>query len=183
MNLQTQVFLLLLGQILTIGVLIVTNNINRRHTKKILEDKIQVEKNIDYLEKQLTTFYSPIYSLLKINKEIIKTKWDPETRQDTNKVPEEIWKDLRDCVLIPNNLQIVDLLKKNLHLIEGPEIHECYTSFIVHAEVWPLFCKHNTDFGKYLLNFSYPQEFSDLIFKTTEQLKQDYMTLIKKGHK
>ena len=135
------------------------------------------------MEKQLNEFYSPIYSLLKINNEIIKTKWDPKTRKFTKTVPEKIWKDLRDNVLIPNNRVIVEILKKNIHLIEGTDIPECVSSFIVHAEVWPLTCKYGTDFEEYIKRFSFPPEFGNLMYETTERLKREYCELIEKGYK
>lgn len=180
MSLENQILALLAGQILTIFALLITNKMNRRHTARILRDKIQIEKRVDYLEKQLAEFYSPLYSLLKINEEIIKTHWDVNKKEHTHKVSDEIWLELRDKTLMPNNIRIMEILKKNAHLIEGPIIPDAVSKFIVHAEVWPLTHKYPNNFREYLENFSFPEEFRALIYKSMQDLKKEYYELIQK---
>jgi hypothetical protein len=179
MKLQTQLIILIVTQFFTIAVLLITNLVNRRYTAKLLRDKIRIEKNIDYLEKQIRELYSPVYILLKINKEIVKsTRFDPDKGEYNKTVPDEVWKELREKIIIPNNQAILDILKKNIYLLDKGSIDKSFLQFILHAGVYPTAFSFNLKQEDYLLNFTFPSEFSDYIFGTTERLIDEYSAAI-----
>ena len=179
-NLQNQLTLLIVGQIVTVLILLITNYINRRHASTLLEQEIQTRKRIDHFEQQLTKFYGPIYTILSMNKALLQARFDPETESYTKKVPDDLWRDLRDKIIIPNNQAIVEIIKNNFHLIEGIDIPPHIISFLVHAEVWPLSHKHEFSQEKYFENFRFPPEFMDYIQQTTETLKKEHHTLLER---
>ncbi len=180
MDFQAQIILLISGQILTLLVLLATNYLNRRHSQQLLEGQLQTLKRVEHLQEQITKFYGPIHTLLCVNQAVLKVRFDPETKSFTKKVPDELWHDLRDNILIPNNLTIVEIIKSNFHLIEGAEIPTSIISFIIHAEVWARRHKHGFDKMDYLDSFGFPAEFVEYIRKTTEITKREYDALVER---
>jgi hypothetical protein len=178
MSFQDSAILLLFGQVITVVVVIITNNLNRRHSQKLLETELQMRKRIEHLEAQLTKLYAPIYALLSINSELLGLTYDPTGNQPAKKVPDDLWKDLRDNIVKPNNQAIVEILKSNFHLLEGTAIPKPVIDFIVHAEVWLRRDKFKLDRDNYLSSFAFPPEFANYIMKTTKNLKEEHQNLV-----
>ena len=61
MEFSNTLVLLIVGQVLTILVLLISNFINYRHTTRLytkqVETEIAIKKQSEYLEKQLSEFY------------------------------------------------------------------------------------------------------------------------------
>lgn len=102
----------------------------------------------------------------------------PDTKQYTKKVPQELWRGLRDNILIPNNEAIVKIIKSNFHLVEGAEMPQHIITFIVHAEVWTRQEKYGMEQREYLNQFGFPADFQEYILETTNQLKAEYNLLV-----
>ena len=178
MELQPQIAILLTGQAITILALLATNYINRKQSNHLLESELQIRKKVEHLQKQLTLFYGPIYALLKMNGAIVRVRYDPDTQQYTNKVPNELWQDLRDNIVRPNNIAIVKTIKENFYLVTEAEIPSHIISFIMHVEVWARREETGMEQKDYLDNFGFPSEFEEYINETTRQLKAEYDLLV-----
>jgi hypothetical protein len=153
---------------------------NRQHTTRLYEAQISINKRTDYLEKQITEFYGPISAMLAVQKELLKTRWDPDTRTTTGQITDEMWHELRDEVMIPNAQAIADIVTRNFHLIEGEVLPGSYLAYLLHARLWALSEKHAFDKGRYLENFSFPVEFADEINATAKRLKKQYYQLMRR---
>ena len=167
---------IIISQIFTVVVLLITNYINRRHATRLIEDEVQVRKGVDYLQEQLSKFYGPIFMLLAMNKAVL----DANFGDGIGKIPKEIWEELRDNIMIPNNSTIIDIIKGNFHLMEGTNIPPHVVDFLVNAQVWSLSHKHNIARQKHSNQFRFPPEFSDYISNTTQHLKDKHNELVKK---
>ena len=180
MDIQGQVVILLITQILTIVSLFLTNYISRRQSAQLLQDEIQTRKRIDHLERQLTEFYGPVSALLSINLGILRITYDPKTQTYSKDVPDDFLQELKEGVMIPNNLAIVEIIKHNFHLIEGDTLPTHVVDFVVHAITWPIYKKHGLERARYLSRFRFPQEFDEYITVTTRTLKAEYLALVTK---
>ncbi len=178
---DNQIILLLVGQGLTLLGLLVSTWLNRRHTTRLYETQISIDKRTDYLEKQLTEFYGPISALLSVQKALLKTRWDPDTRTNTDEITPEMWHSLRDEVMIPNAQAIADIVTSNFHLIEGEVLPDSFLAYLLHARMWSLSVKYNFDHAKYMEKYSFPTEFADEINETAERLKKQYYQLLRRS--
>lgn len=183
MDLQSQIGLLIIGQALTILAVLVTNYLNLRNNNRLLENELQIRKRVENLQEQLTRFYGPIYALLRINDAVLRIRYDPDTNQYTDKVPKELWIDIRDSVVVPNNKAMVEIIKGNFHLVEGNDIPLSVIEFIVHAEVWPRQAQYGMEQQEYFKQFCFPMEFKEYIYQTTNQLKEEYNLLVVRKNK
>ncbi|WP_374685687.1 hypothetical protein [Promineifilum sp.] len=178
MNIESQITIIIVTQIVTIISLFVTNYISRRQAAQVLQDEIKTRKRIEYLERQLTEFYGPISALLSINKGILKITYDPDTGVYAKDVPPEFLRELKETVMIPNTIAIVEIIKENFHLIDSSIVPSHMVNFVVHAQVWPIYSKHGIERKKYLDRFRFPQEFAEYITATTNTLKAEYLSLV-----
>lgn len=178
MDIQGQIVILLITQILTIISLFLTNYISRRQSAQLLQDEIQTRKRIDHLERQLTEFYGPISALLSINLGILRITYDPKTQTYFKDVPDGFLQELKESVMVPNNLAMVEIIKHNFHLIEGSALPTHVVDFVVHAITWPIYRKHGFERTQYLNRFRFPQEFDEYITATTHRLKAEYLALV-----
>lgn len=178
MDSQLQIILLIIAQLFTLAAVFFTSYLNRRNSAQLIEQELRTRKRTEYLEEQLFKLYGPISILLHMNKALLKLRFNPETKTFSNAVPEALWQDVRDNVIRPNNFRIVRLLKKNFHLLEGSDIPDSVVRFIVHAEVFAVQHKHNLANETYLKDFSFPVEFEQYIFSTTNRLKKEYLGLV-----
>jgi len=182
-DLQYQLYLLLIGQLFTVVLLFLTHYLNKRTTEQTLNSEIRKKKHVDLIEKQLTDFYGPIYILLSINHSILGLRFDSNKGEYTNIVSEEVWHDMRDKIITPNNDEIVKIIRNNIHLIDNSIIHESILKFIIHAEVRKRELDKKMPMEEYLAHYKFPEEFQDLIYTTTKQLKQEHFNLVGKDDK
>jgi hypothetical protein len=177
MSLRDSAVLLLTGQAITVMVLIITNYINRHQSQVLLETELQVRKRIEHLEAQLTNLYGPIYALVSVNAALVQLVYSP-TGTLPRKVPENLWSDLRDKIIKPNNQSMVEVLERNFHLMKGIAIPDCVIDFIVHAEVWKRRDQYKLNLDEYVDCFAFPVEFAKYIKATTNQLKKEHQDLV-----
>lgn len=99
----------------------------------------------DFLQSQLVEFYNPIIALLSINREI-HDKIGPSSNLRRNRTyPEqetaEIWNELVETVIIPNNARACNIIETKSHLISSQDHIEPYLKFIKHAYTYQVFRK------------------------------------------
>jgi len=130
----------------------------RKDTKEAIKKEIVVSK-IKIERERLEKFYDPIFTALKSNAAIFKS-YGPHSFPKDNGVLEteasEVWKQLTQDVIIPNNKKICDTIHQYSHLIDISDSIEHYLEYSVHAESFEHFIKFPNALHK---SFKYPSNF------------------------
>jgi len=143
-------------------VLLVTNLVTlykiRKDTKESIKKEIIISK-IKIEREKLEKFYDPIFTTLKSNSSIFNS-YGPQTFPKDNGVLEteasEVWKQLIQNVIIPNNKKICDTIQQFSHLIDTKDSISKYLEYSVHAESFEHFIKFPNTLHK---SFKYPTDF------------------------
>ena len=153
------------GAIVAIGIplfiLFITNIVTlykiRAESKAAIKNELSM--NIIKMRKQqLSQFYDPIIALLNTNSEIFSS-FGPLTFPKDPYLGEEalhIWDILVNKVILPNNAEIVSIIKKSSHLMSEEDNFELYLNFMKHALSYDAF--RDTP-NQVHANFSYPEDF------------------------
>jgi len=179
MNFEQQLAITIIDKAIIGGILLlVTLWVNRRleefkHDLGIdtAQHQLAAQAHIQFMERQLSEFYGPIYGLLKRIRPI-DDLWNAGSVH-------EIEKSIREIIRDSNN-RIVDIIITRSHLIRGQTIPLSYTLFLTHVAVWHAFWDQPTpNWGAYqkIREAQYDKEFEEEIFRTTEDLKRELDTL------
>lgn len=154
-----------------------------------------MEWEVELINKQISELYGPIAELIRESNlriellcfQLGRKHIFPEEMQTFDELPEneqKLWAHFVDTYKIPCQMKIVDILRKNYHLIYNSEIPPCYDTFVKYAIGWELLDnqKRNGVFNyyKYCFSYNYPHEFDHYIFstlKTLQNRKQDLMAI------
>ena len=159
---QTVLGSLILFNLIGLVFLIVSNLIKSYQDVIFQRRKTWIEKNISFLENQLSVLYGPVYSLLKANHELTLAFKGPEARlRDRQR---EIVKN----AIIPNNMKIVGIIQSNFHLLESSTIPPSFLKFTAHAEWQKATGMESGTVPSGV--FPFPEEFATGIYETTEKL-------------
>ncbi len=172
-----------------------------KHSSKMEKAKIHHENEIEairwkksLLDKQISQLYGPIYSLLS-EMDTIRNRVMYQLGQyhafsagmSLSDMPEEnqlIWKHYVDNYKIKQQLEIVKIIRENIHLMYKSEIPRCYDEFLDYALGWELLDnqKRNNvpNFYDYHYTTNFPVDFKSYIIKTLSTLQKEQMELEKK---
>lgn len=157
-------------------VLLVTNLVTlykiRKDTKESIKKEIIISK-IKIERERLEKFYDPIFTTLKSNSAIFNS-YGPQTFPRDNGALEteasEVWKQIVQNVVIPNNKKICDTIQQFSHLIVTDDSIEKYLEYSVHSESY----EHFVNFPNALHKaFKYPNEFVANVEKFRTNVLQD----------
>lgn len=143
-------------------ILLVTNLVTlykiRKDTKEAIKKEIIISK-VKIERERLEKFYDPIFTTLKSNSSIFNS-YGPQTFPKDGGVLEteasEVWKQLVQNVIIPNNKKIRDTIQQFSHLISPNDNIAKYLDYSVHAESFEHFIKFPNTLHK---SFKYPTDF------------------------
>src|SRR5690606_1612018 len=106
--------------------------------KDIIITKIKIER------EKLEKFYDPIYTTLKSNTSIFNA-YGPNTFPKDSGVLEteasQVWRQLVENVIIPNNQKIKNVILQFSHLKGDADNIELYLEYLVHLESYQYFIK------------------------------------------
>lgn len=185
MEFSNTLVLLIVGQVLTILVLLISNFINYRHTTRLytkqVETEIAIKKQSEYLEKQLSEFYGPIQAMLAVQSLLIRLRWNPDTKEREKRIPDIVWSSIRDDIMIPNARKIAEIIISKYHLIDGIELSNSFKEYLSHAYMWPtrIAFLDQKDL-EWTEHFRFPQQFEIDINEQAKRLKREYYHLINK---
>lgn len=135
--------------------------------------KIKMEKQINFIEKQLEEFYWPIYLRLEKNNAIYGSMGK-----------QYVGITLDTAVILPNHIEIVKIIEEKIYLATPSEqLLATITKYVRHVKVyWALRKLGNTtsypdDLGS---QYDYPTEFYTLIKDETQILQAKYNELVMK---
>ncbi len=121
--------------------------------KDIITTKIKIER------ERLEKFYDPIFTTLKSNESIFNA-YGPSTFPNDSGVLEteasQVWKQLVENVILPNNQKIKIVIQQFSHLKNENDNMDFYLEYLVHLESYQHFVKSPNTIHK---AFKYPSHF------------------------
>nr|MBV6629450.1 hypothetical protein [Oceanococcus sp. HetDA_MAG_MS8] len=130
----------------------------------------------DYLLKQLTNFYDPVYCLLEANRHIferIGPKSDARSSGDFDDAETaKVWSELSSNVVQKNNIRLCRIIEENLHFISKDDDEAVYLEFLTHAHAYNVFGKE--PFEAYRL-FTFPSQLNSAVRTARGQVKARLM--------
>lgn len=137
--------------------------------KDIVTAKIRIER------ERLEKFYDPIYTTLKSNSSLFNA-YGPSTFPQDGGVLEteaaQVWRQLVENVIIPNNQKIENVIQQFSHLKDEDDNLEVYLEYLVHLESYRHFILNPNTLHK---AFKYPSKFIDNV----EQYRNRIITRLK----
>lgn len=140
----------------------------------------------EYLLKQLTNFYDPVYCLLEANRDIFERIGPKsEARMSGNfddAETAEVWRELSENVIQANNLRLCTVIEENLHFISSDDDEAAYLQFLTHAHAYKVF--GSKPFEAYRL-FTFPEQLNGAVSSARARVKKRLMATYagKKGRK
>lgn len=160
-------------------ILFVTNIVTlykiRAESKAAIRNELSMN-TINLKKQQLSLFYDPIIALLNTNSEVF-TAFGPRTFPEDPHSGEEalhIWNILVGSVILPNNNEIVTIIKKNTHLMYPSDNFELYLNFMKHALSYGAF--RDTP-NQLHVNFSFPKNFLPNVRKHRNMVLDELRTI------
>lgn len=130
----------------------------------------------EYLLKQLTNFYDPVYCLLEANRDIferIGPKSEARSSGDFDDAETaEVWEELSANVIQENNLRLCKIIEENLHFISTDDDEAAYLEFLTHAHAYKVF--GTKPFEAYRL-FTFPKHLNEAVSSARAKIKQRLM--------
>jgi hypothetical protein len=122
---------------------------------------------LDYRKQQIEQFYGPIYAMLKTTEEMYNL-W---MGRKLDQVNDPILDHLRTT-----NLEIRDIIVKKAHLIDEPEIPECFERYMTCTTIWNFYTSRPGQREvpaevAALREMEWPKSFQQYIFNKTVELK------------
>lgn len=144
-------------------------------------ERLRNQKQLDYLERQLSEFYYPIYVRLHIDGATWRRILDREHGNEDlrGQVGTQIEKD----VLLPNHEAIVAIIQSKIHLAESDQqAFDAMLSYVRHVAVYrAMRAVGCNDRDPIHLGEPWPKEFLPVIEQTTYRLQQQYDALLQPG--
>lgn len=164
----------------------------RADNEKELE-RIRWEKEL--IDQQISKLYGPIYALIiegnvsfsRVLYQLGRGYVIPKDKSfyDLPENEQKIWKHYVDTYKIKNQMEMVKIMRSNLHLIYNSEIPPCYTEFLDYSLGWELLDnqkrKDIPNYYEYHYVFNYPAKFNRYIRTTLKVLLNEQAKLIKQA--
>jgi hypothetical protein len=142
----------------------------RRQTKSQL-----LLGQITFVSEQLAEFYDPLFAMLKVNGKCF-SELGPNTfpRNPIQlETAGEIWNQVKQRVIIPNNQQIANILRTRSHLIAIGDSIEAYLELNEHISMYEIFIDYPNEIYK---GFTFPKDITkhveDVRAKLVKELQQ-----------
>ena len=141
-------------------------------------ERLRAQKEIDYIERQLSEFYYPIYVRLHIDGATWRRILDREQGNDDlrSRVGSQIEKD----VLLPNHEPIVGIIQSKIYLAESDQTaFDAMLAYVRHVAVYrAMRAVGCNDLDPIALGEPWPKGFLQIIERTTYRLQREYDKLL-----
>jgi hypothetical protein len=146
-------------------------------------ERLRTQKQIEYIERQLSEFYYPIYVRLHVDGATWRRILDRQHGNDDlrSRVGAQIEKD----VLLPNHEAIVAIIQSKIHLAESDqEAFDAMLAYVRHVAVYrAMRAVGCNDRDPIALGEPWPKQFLPNIERTTYRLQREYDELLGPGLK
>jgi hypothetical protein len=126
-------------------------------------------KQVDLISQQLAEFYDPLFAMLKINEECF-SKLGPKTfPKDAIHLESagEVWNQIKQKVIIPNNHEMANILRTRSHLIASFDSISSYLPLNSHIAMYEIFADSPNEIYK---DFTFPVGVTDHVVAIREKL-------------
>jgi hypothetical protein len=145
--------------------------------------KLRDARHIEFLDKQLSQFYYPIYVRLHIDNAVWKRILDKRGGDD--ELRRRLATAIEKNTILPNHEEVVRIIQSNIHLAESDgAAFEAMLRYISHVAVYKAVREagcHDRDPAS--LGEPWPQDLLPMIVKTTGVLQDRYLKLVASGTK
>jgi hypothetical protein len=150
----------------------------------------QRTEQLNRVNKQLSEFYGPLYSIVDTGNRVWKTfrtRYRPEVVSyfgDTLPPTEEelkVWRLWMSTVFMPRNLQLYELIMSKSDLIIETDIPDCLKNLCAHVAAYQTILKkwQDNDFSEHLSLIDYPRKpLTEYAIQSFKQLKSKQAKLI-----
>src|SRR3712207_3572874 len=90
--------------------------LDRYFSRKKEQDKLTINKRVEFLERQLSEFYWPIY--IRLQKDKAVWEWILAVGEDLDSLERRVGADFDINVVIPNHAENVDTIMSRIHLAQ-----------------------------------------------------------------
>lgn len=113
-------------------------------------------KRLDYITRQLSKFYDPLFSLILENHRIFQSAGPPSFPEDhiPRDAASEVWHRILESVILPNNQKIQEIIRERLHLRRSEDTSDDYMKLLTHVAMYRVFTDEPTELYK---NFQFPK--------------------------
>lgn len=114
-------------------------------------------RTAEFISRQLSDFYNPLYALLLTNGRIFAQLGpksfpnDPIQRDAAG----EIWTELRNQVILPNNREIREILRSRTHLLAPKDSLPQYMDLFTHISMYEIFHERPSEI---YAKFTFPRD-------------------------
>jgi hypothetical protein len=137
-------------------------------------EKLRDAKHLDYLDRQLSNFYWPIYIRLHLHKAVWKRILNID--EGNNKVRAEIER----TFILPNHEEVVRIIESNIHLMEAnTELFSAVRQYVRYVAVYrAMRIARGDDNLPTDLGEPWPDKFLSEIQRTANKLQRKYDSLL-----
>jgi hypothetical protein len=148
------------------------------HARENERERLRAQKHLDYLDRQLSEFYYPIYIRLHID----GATWERilDRHHGNDELRKRIGEEIEKNVLLPNHEAIVAIIQSKIHLAEADQAaFDAMLRYVRHVSVYRAMRAAGCyDRDPIALNEPWPKEFLPIIERTTYTLQKQYDSLI-----
>ena len=141
-------------------------------------ERLRAQKHLDYLERQLSEFYYPIYVRLHVD----GATWDRilDRSKGHDELRQRIGTEIEKNVLLPNHEAIVSIIQTKIHLAESDQqAFDAMLKYVRHVAVYRAMRSAGSyDKDPISLGEPWPAELLPLIERTTYTLQKKYDALV-----
>ena len=167
-----------------VAVLVVTNAVAlwkisaQAKATFLLETKL---RTVEFIATQLSDFYNPLYALLLINGRIFSQAGPRTFPEDPIRCDAagQVWAELREQVVLPNNREIREILRSKTHLLAPGDSLPQYMDLFTHISMYEVFQERPTEIYS---RFTFPRD----ILRHVEEVRERLITeldSLRKAHK
>ena len=140
--------------------------------------KLRDSKRLDYLEKQLSQFYWPIYMRLQVDNAV----WENVLahRGGDDELRRKVASSVETNLVLPNHTEIVSIIEANIHLAQmDQEEFDAILKFVRHVAVFTALRSEGVgDVDPTWLGEPWPHGFFPLVEKRLRSLQSQYDDMI-----
>ena len=174
-----------IGLLLVVCGLLANKLLEKYKSQRALENefaKLRDAKRIDFLEKQLSQFYYPVYMRLQIDNAVWERILDRNNAED--ELRSKIGAVIEEHTILPNHDEIVKTMQSSLHLaVPDEELFQVMLQYIRHIAVYKAM-RENKCYDKDPMHLGepWPRQLFPLIKKKVEELQNQYNELLEINH-
>jgi hypothetical protein len=141
-------------------------------------ERLRTQKQLDYLERQLSEFYYPIYVRLHIDTATWKRILDREHGDQDLRA--RVGAQIEQNVLMPNHDAIVNIIQSKIHLAEDDgDAFNIMLKYVRHVAVYKAMRAAGcVDRDPVTLDEPWPVDFLPIIERTAGRLQEEYDALL-----